>query len=138
MNRKIISLIVLFLLFTPLISSASLSITFIPENINQPYIIYIHNKNNSFNQTYEVNGNVEITGLDPGLYYVNITSENYNKITLIVNLSENTTLQLYFNSDIIGYGIQDYNYLIFTLMLIFTIFGLMIVMVYYMKGVKIK
>jgi len=138
MNRKIISLIIFALLLTPLTSNASLSITFIPENMSQSYIINIHNLNNTFNQTYEVFGKTEIVNLTKGVYYITITSENYNPIYIELNLTENTTLQLYFNSNIIGYGIQNYNYLIFTLMLIFTIFGLMIVMVYYMKGVKVK
>jgi len=142
MNKKFISLIILALLFIPLLSDASsnsnLSITLIPENMNQPYTIHIYNKNNTFNETYTISGESEIISLTPGIYYLSISSQNYNNINLIVNLTENITIQLYFNSNIIGYGIQNYNYLIFSLMLIFTIFGLLIIMVYYMKGVRIK
>ena len=48
MNKKILALIVLFSLLIPFANASStsnLSITLIPENINQPYIIYIHNQN---------------------------------------------------------------------------------------------
>jgi len=138
MDKKILALIVLGLLLIPLSANASLSVTFIPENMNQPYVINIHNKNNSFNESYEVSGDVQIIGLSPGVYYITIISQNYNNINLVINLTQNTTIQLYFNSNIIGYGIQNYDYLIFTLMLIFAIFGILIVMTYYMKGVKIK
>ena len=138
MDKKILALIVLGLLLIPLSANASLSVTFIPEDMNQPYVINIHNKNNSFNESYEVSGDVQIIGLSPGVYYITIISQNYNNINLVINLTQNTTIQLYFNSNIIGYGIQNYDYLIFTLMLIFAIFGLLIVMTYYMKGVKIK
>ena len=138
MDKKILALIVLGLLLIPLSANASLSVTFIPEDMNQPYVINIHNKNNSFNESYEVSGDVQIIGLSPGVYYITIISQNYNNINLVINLTQNTTIQLYFNSNIIGYGIQNYDYLIFTLMLIFAIFGILIVMTYYMKGVKIK
>jgi len=141
MNKKFLTLIVLFSLLIPLTVNASnsnLSITFIPENMSQEYIVNIHNLNNSFNETYSFNGVSQITNLFSGIYYLTISSKNYNTINIKLNLTENTTLQLYFNSNIIGYGIQNYNYLIFTLMLVFTIFGLLIIMVYYMKGVKVK
>jgi len=137
MDKRVWVFFILFSLLIPSLVNAY-NITFVPENISQNYIINIHNLNNTFNQTYEVYGRTEIVNLSKGVYYITITSENYNPINIELNLTENTTLQLYFNSNVIGYGIQNYNYLIFTLMLIFTIFGLMIVMVYYMKGVKIK
>ena len=137
MDKKIWVFFILFSLLMPF-SVNAYNIIFIPENISQSYIINIHNLNNTFNQTYELFGKAEIVNLTKGVYYITITSENYNPIHIELNLTENTTLQLYFNSNIIGYGIQNYNYLIFTLVLVFTIFGLLIIMVYYMKGVKVK
>ena len=139
MIKKFLILMVLFSLLIPLtINASTLNVTFIPENTNQEYIVHIYNLNNTFNETYYFYGNSEITNLTKGIYYITITSNNYNNINLIINLTENTTLQLYFNSDIIGYGIQNYDYLIFPFMLIFVIFGLLIVMTYYMKGVRLK
>ena len=141
MNRKLLSLLILSSLLIPLVnasSSSNLSITFIPENMSQSYYVNIHNLNNSFNATYLFNGISEITNLSSGTYYIRITSKNYNTLNIKLNLTENTTLELYFNSYVIGYGIQNYYYLIFTVMLIIALFGILIVMVYYMKGVKIK
>jgi len=139
MNKKFLALIILFSLLIPLSANASnLSITLIPENINQPYIIHIYNSNNTFNKTYEVNGTAEIIDLKPGIYYIIISSQNYNNIYIEINLTKNTTFQLYFSSDIIGYGIWNYDSLIFTFMMITVIFGIMVIMLYYMKGVKIK
>jgi len=141
MNKKILALIVLFSLLIPFANASStsnLSITLIPENINQPYIIYIHNQNNTFNKTYNVSGIAEIIDLNPGIYYLKISSQNYNNIYIVVNLTKNVTFQLYFNSNIIGYGIENYYSLIFSLTIIFAIFGLLIIMTFYMKGVKVK
>jgi len=141
MNRKLLSLLILSSLLIPLVNASSnsnLSITFIPENMSQSYYVNIHNLNNSFNATYLFNGISEITNLSSGTYYIRITSKNYNTLNIKLNLTENTTLELYFNSYVIGYGIQNYYYLIFTVMLIIALFGILIVMIYYMKGVKIK
>jgi len=141
MNKKLLSLLILFSLLIPLVnasSSSNLSITFIPENISQNYIVNIHNQNNSFNKTYEFNGVSEITNLSSGIYYIRIISNNYNTLNFKLNLTQNTTLELFFNSNVIGYGIQNYDYLLFTFMLIIALFGILIVMVYYMKEVKIK
>jgi len=141
MNKKFLALIVLFSLLIPLANASStsnLSITLIPENINQPYVIYIHNQNNTFNKTYNVSGIAEIIDLKPGIYYLKISSQNYNNIYIVVNLTKNMTFQLYFNSNIIGYGIENYYSLIFSLAIIFAIFGLLVIMTYYMKGVKVK
>jgi len=138
MDKRFLSLIILFSLLIPLTVNASVfSITFIPENMNQSYTVNIHNQNNTFNSTYQFYGIAEIN-LTQGVYYIKIISENYNPIIFELNLTENTTLQLYFNSNIIGYGIQNYDYIIFTIMMIMAIFGVLIVMVYYMKGVKVK
>ena len=141
MNKKFLALIVLFSLLIPLANASStsnLSITLIPENINQPYVIYIHNQNNTFNKTYNVSGIAEIIDLNPGIYYLKISSQNYNNIYIVVNLTKNVTFQLYFNSNIVGYGIENYYSLMFSLAIIFTIFGLLIIMTFYMKGVKVK
>jgi len=141
MNKKFLSLIVLFSLLIPFANASStsnLSITLIPENINQPYVIYIHNQNNTFNKTYNVSGIAEIIDLNPGIYYLKISSQNYNNIYIVVNLTKNVTFQLYFNSNIVGYGIENYYSLMFSLAIIFTIFGLLIIMTFYMKGVKVK
>jgi len=140
MNKKLISLLILFSFLIPFASASNsnLSITFIPENINQNYIVNIHDLNNSFNVTYQFNGVSAITNLIPGVYYIKITSKNYNTLNIKLNLTQNITLELFFNSNIIGYGIQNYDYLLFTIMLIIALFGILIVMVYYMKGVKIK
>ena len=140
MNKKLLSLLILFSFLIPLVnaSSSNLSITFIPENMSQNYIVNIHNQNNSFNVTYKFNGISEITNLSSGIYYIKITSQNYNTLNIKLNLTQNTTLELFFNSNIIGYGIQNYYYLIFTIMLIIALFGILVVMTYYMKGVKIK
>jgi len=139
MNKKILTLIILFSLLIPLsVNATNLNITLIPENINQPYIVHIYNQNNTFNKTYNVSGEVQIVDLKPGIYYIIISSQNYNNIYIEVNLTKNTTFQLYFSSNIIGYGIENYDSLLFSLMLILAIFGIIIVMTYYMKGVKIK
>ena len=141
MNKKFLTLIVLFSLLIPFANASStsnLSITLIPENINQPYVIYIHNQNNTFNKTYNVSGIAEIIDLNPGIYYLKISSQNYNNIYIVVNLTKNVTFQLYFNSNIVGYGIENYYSLMFSLAIIFTIFGLLIIMTFYMKGVKVK
>jgi len=140
MNKKLLSLLILFSLLIPFAnaSSSNLSITFIPENMSQSYVVNIHNQNNTFNTTYQFNGVSEITNLSSGIYYIKITSQNYNTLNIKLNLTQNTTLELFFNSNIIGYGIQNYYYLIFTVMLIIALFGVLITMVYYMKGVKIK
>jgi len=141
MNKKFLALIVLFSLLIPFANASStsnLSITLIPENINQPYVIYIHNQNNTFNKTYNVSGIAEIIDLNPGIYYLKISSQNYNNIYIVVNLTKNVTFQLYFNSNIVGYGIENYYSLMFSLAIIFTIFGLLIIMTFYMKGVKVK
>ena len=141
MNKKLLSLLILFSLLIPFAgasSNSNLSITFIPENMSQNYIVNIHNQNNTFNTTYQFNGVSEITNLSSGTYYIKITSQNYNTLNIKLNLTQNTTLELFFNSNIIGYGIQNYYYLIFTVMLIIALFGVLITMVYYMKGVKIK
>jgi len=140
MNKKLLSLLILFSLLIPFVnaSSSNLSITFIPENMSQNYIVNIHNQNNSFNVTYKFNGISEITNLSSGIYYIKITSQNYNTLNIKLNLTQNTTLELFFNSNIIGYGIQNYDYLLFSIMMIIALFGILIVMVYYMKGVKIK
>jgi len=141
MNKKLLSLLILFSLLIPLVnasSSSNLSITFIPENMSQNYIVNIHNQNNSFNKTYEFNGVGEITNLNSGIYYIKIISNNYNTLNFKLNLTQNTTLELFFNSNVIGYGIQNYYYPMFMIMLIIALFGILIVMVYYMKGVKIK
>ena len=141
MNKKLLSLLILFSLLIPLVnasSSSNLSITFIPENMNQSYYVNIHNQNNTFNETYQFNGINEITNLSSGIYYIKITSSNYNTLNIKLNLTQNTTLELFFNSNIIGYGIQNYYYPIFTVMLIIALFGVLTTMVYYMKGVKIK
>jgi len=140
MNKKLLSLLILFSLLIPFAnaSNSNLSITFIPENMNQSYVVNIHNLNNSFNVTYKFNGISEITNLSSGTYYIKITSQNYNTLNIKLNLTQNTTLELFFNSNIIGYGIQNYDYLLFTIMMIIALFGILIVMVYYMKGVKIK
>jgi len=141
MNKKLLSLLILFSLLLPLSTSASnsnLSITFIPENMSQNYNVNIHNQNNTFNLTYQFNGVNEITNLTPGVYYIKIISKNYNTLNIKLNLTQNITLELYFNSNIIGYGFQNYYYVLFTIMLIMALFGILIVMVYYMKGVKIK
>jgi len=141
MNKKLLSLLILFSLLIPLVNASSnsnLSITFIPENMNQSYYVNIHNQNNTFNETYQFNGINVITNLSSGIYYIKIISQDYNTLNIKVNLTENTTLELYFNSNIIGYGIQNYDYLLFSIMLIIALFGILIVMTYYMKGVKIK
>jgi len=141
MNKKLLSLLILFSLLIPFANASTnsnLSITFIPENMSQSYYVNIHNQNNSFNETYEFNGISEIINLNSGIYYIKITSQNYNTLNIKLNLTQNTTLELFFNSNIIGYGIQNYYYLIFTIMLIIALFGILITMVYYMKGVKIK
>jgi len=141
MNKKLLSLLILFSLLIPLVNASSnsnLSITFIPEGMSQTYYVNIHNLNNSFNTTLEFNGIGEVTNLISGIYYIKITSRNYNTLNIKLNLTQNTTLELFFNSNIIGYGIQNYYYLIFTAMLIIALFGVLITMVYYMKGVKIK
>ena len=140
MNKKLLSLLILFSLLIPFASAlnSNLSITFIPENMNQNYTVNIHSLNNSFNVTYQFIGVSAITNLTPGIYYIKITSKNYNTLNIKLNLTQNTTLELFFNSNIIGYGIQNYYYLIFTVMLIIALFGILITMVYYMKGVKIK
>jgi len=141
MNKKLLSLLILFSLLLPLstnASNSSLSITFIPENMSQNYNVNIHNQNNTFNSTYQFNGVNEITNLTPGVYYIKIISKNYNTLNIKLNLTQNITLELYFNSNIIGYGFQNYYYVLFTIMLIMALFGILIVMVYYMKGVKIK
>jgi len=141
MNKKLLSLLILFSLLIPFANASTnsnLSITFIPENMSQSYYVNIHNLNNSFNATYQFNGINEITNLSSGIYYIKITSQNYNTLDIKLNLTQNTTLELFFNSNIIGYGIQNYYYLIFTVMLIIALFGVLITMVYYMKGVKIK
>ena len=140
MNKKLLSLLILFSLLIPFVnaSSSNLSITFIPENMNQSYYVNIHNLNNSFNITLEFNGIGQVTNLSSGIYYIKITSQNYNTLNIKLNLTQNTTLELFFNSNIIGYGIQNYDYLLFSIMMIIALFGILIVMVYYMKGVKIK
>jgi len=141
MNKKLLSLLILFSLLIPLVnasSSSNLSITFIPEGMNQSYYVNIHNLNNSFNTTLEFTGIGEVTNLTSGIYYIKIISRNYNTLNIKLNLTQNTTLELFFNSNIIGYGIQNYYYPIFTAMLIIALFGVLITMVYYMKGVKIK
>jgi len=141
MNKKLLSLLILFSILIPLVNASlnsNLSITFIPEGMSQTYYVNIHNLNNSFNTTLEFNGIGQITNLTSGIYYIKVTSENYNTLNIKLNLTENTTLELYFNSNIIGYGIQNYDYLIFSIMLIIALFGILIVMVYYMKGVRIK
>jgi len=139
MIKKFLILMVLFSLLIPLtINASTLNVTFIPENTNQEYIVHIYNLNNTFNETYYFYGNSEITNLTKGIYYITITSNNYNNINIELNLTQNTTLELYFSSNIIGYGIQNYDYLIFTFMLIIAIFGLLIIMVYFMKGVRLK
>ena len=141
MNLKMLSLIFIFMLLAFPLSGAStrssdLSITFIPMNIDQPYFIHIQNK--TFNITYEANGTVQIIDLSKGIYYINITSVNYNPIFIKVNLTQNLTYKLYFNSNIIGYGIENYDYQIFFIFMLMAIFGIMIVMVYYLRGLKIK
>ena len=141
MNRKLLSLLILSSLLIPLVnasSSSNLSITFVPEGMSQSYYVNIHNLNNSFNATLEFNGIGQITNLTSGIYYIRITSRNYNTLNVKLNLTQNTTLELFFNSNVIGYGIQNYDYLLFTFMLIIALFGILIVMVYYMKEVKIK
>jgi len=141
MNKKVLSLLILFSLLIPFANASTnsnLSITFIPENMSQSYYVNIHNQNNSFNETYEFNGISEIINLNSGIYYIKITSQNYNTLNIKLNLTQNTTLELFFNSNIIGYGIQNYYYLIFTIMLVIALFGILVVMTYYMKGVKIK
>jgi len=141
MNKKLLSLLILFSILIPSVNASSnsnLSITFIPEGMNQNYYVNIHNLNNSFNTTLEFNGIGEVTNLTSGIYYIRITSRNYNTLNIKLNLTQNTTLELFFNSNIIGYGIQNYDYLIFTVMLIVALFGILVIMVYYMKGVKIK
>ena len=141
MNKKLLSLLILFSLLIPLVNASSnsnLSITFVPEGMSQSYYVNIHNLNNSFNATLEFNGIGQITNLTSGIYYIKIISRNYNTLNIKLNLTQNTTLELFFNSNIIGYGIQNYYYLIFTAMLIIALFGVLITMVYYMKGVKIK
>ena len=81
---------VFFILFSFLIPSLvnAYSVTFVPENISQSYTINIHNLNNTFNQTYEVFGKAEIVNLTKGVYYITITSENYNPIHIELNLTE--------------------------------------------------
>jgi len=139
MVKKFLVLMILFSLLIPLtVNASTLSVTFIPENINQEYIVHIYNFNNTFNETYYFSGDSEIVNLTQGIYYITIISKNYNNINIKLNLTQNTTLELYFSSNIIGYGIQNYDYLIFPFMLIIVIFGLLIVMVYYMKGVRLK
>jgi len=141
MNKKLLSLLILFSLlisFANASSNSNLSITFVPEGMSQSYYVNIHNLNNSFNTTLEFNGIGQITNLSSGIYYIKITSQNYNTLNVKLNLTQNTTLELFFNSNIIGYGIQNYYYLIFTIMLIIALFGILVVMTYYMKGVKIK
>jgi len=141
MNKKLLSLLILFSLLIPLVNASSnsnLSITFVPEGMSQSYYVNIHNLNNSFNATLEFNGIGQITNLTSGIYYIKIISRNYNTLNIKLNLTQNTTLELFFNSNIIGYGVQNYYYLIFTVMLIIALFGILITMVYYMKGVKIK
>jgi len=141
MNKKLLSLLILFSLLIPLVNASSnsnLSITFIPEGMSQTYYVNIHNLNNSFNTTFEFNGIGEVTNLTSGIYYIKITSRNYNTLNIKLNLTQNTTLELFFNSNIIGYGIQNYYYILFTIMLIIALFGILIVMTYYMKGVRIK
>jgi len=141
MNRKLLSLLILSSLLIPLVNASTnpnLSITFIPEGMSQSYYVDIHNLNNSFNISMEFNGISQITNLTSGIYYIKITSRNYNTLNIKLNLTQNTTLELFFNSNIIGYGIQNYYYILFTIMLITALFGILIVMTYYMKGVKIK
>ena len=141
MNLKILSLIFIFMLLSiplsgAISSSSNLSITFIPMNIDQPYFIHIQNK--TFNVTYQANGTIQIIDLSKGIYYINITSINYNPIFIKVNLTQNLTYKLYFTSNIIGYGIENYDYQIFFIFMLMAIFGIMIVMVYYLRGLKIK
>jgi len=137
MDKRILIFFILVFLLMPITINAY-NITFIPENMNQTYTIFIHNQNNTFNESYQFSDKAEIVNLSKGIYYITITSSNYNNINIELNLTQNTTLELYFSSNIIGYGIQNYDYLIFTFMLIIAIFGLLIVMVYYMKGVRLK
>ena len=70
MNKRLLSLLILFSLLIPFAnaSNSNLSITFIPENMSQNYIVNIHNQNNSFNVTYKFNGISEITNLSSGIY----------------------------------------------------------------------
>ena len=61
MNKKLLSLLILFSILIPLVNASSnsnLSITFIPEGMSQTYYVNIHNLNNSFNTTLEFNRNV--------------------------------------------------------------------------------
>ena len=141
MNLKILSLIFIFMLLSiplsgAISSSSNLSITFIPMNIDQPYFIHIQNK--TFNVTYQANGTIQIIDLSKGIYYINITSINYNPIFIKVNLTQNLTYKLYFTSNIIGYGIENYDYQIFFIFILMAIFGIMVIMVYYLRGLKIK
>jgi len=137
MDKRILIFFILVFLLMPITINAY-NITFIPENMNQTYTIFIHNQNNTFNEIYQFSDKAEIVNLSKGIYYITITSSNYNNINIELNLTQNTTLELYFSSNIIGYGIQNYDYLIFSLMLIIAIFGLLVVMVYYMKGMRLK
>jgi len=140
MNLKILSLFFIFMFISlPLTNASSnsnLSITFIPMNINQPYFIHIQNK--TYNITYQVNGIIQIVDLSKGIYYINITSINYNTIFIKVNLTENLTYKLYFSSNIIGYGIENYDYQMFFILIIITILGITIVITFYLRGLKVK
>ena len=84
MNKKLLSLLILFSLLIPFAnaSNSNLSITFIPENMNQSYVVNIHNLNNSFNITLKFNGIGQITNLSSGIYYIKITSQNYNTLNI--------------------------------------------------------
>ena len=140
MNIKILSLFFIFMLISLPLSNASsnsnLSIIFIPMNIDQPYFIHIQNK--SYNITYQANGVIQIVDLSPGIYYINITSINYNTIFIKVNLTENLTYKLYFSSNIIGYGIENYDYQMFFILIIITILGITIVITFYLRRLKVK
>ena len=140
MNLKILSLFFIFMFISLPLTNATfnsnLSITFIPMNIDQPYFIHIQNK--TYNITYQANGIVQIIDLSKGIYYINITSINYNTIFIKVNLTENLTYKLYFSSNIIGYGIENNDYQIFFILIIITILGISIVITFYLRGLKVK
>ncbi len=122
------TIITVFILFSLMIllgnvnavsSTGDHSLTIGVVNISENYTITIQNTT-YINQINTITP-VEFTNLYSGVYLITVTAIGYKTLQFNVNLTGNVTYQLYMESNVIGYGITNYDPVIYFGMFVFVI-----------------
>ena len=103
------------------------SLTIEVVNISEEYVVTIQNSTyiNQVNSTTPV----EFTNLYSGIYLITVTANGYNTLRFDINLTGNTTYQVYMSSNIVGYGITSYDPIIYFGIMVFIIITLPLIFI---------